>query len=118
MSYRDYFDFTKSERIGIITLLVILAIIVVSKEVIKSQYSDIDQTEYLKKIEQIIRLNKNYFDKNNPLVPDSEYDLLKKEILDLEKKYEFLNHKKSPSKMSDNILLIPLLLDVKGFILD
>ena len=35
--------------------------------------------DYLKKIEQIIRLNKNYFDKNNPLVPDSEYDLLKKE---------------------------------------
>ncbi len=55
--------------------------------------------DYLKKIEQIIRLNKNYFDKNNPLVPDSEYDLLKKEILDLEKKYEFLNHKKSPSKI-------------------
>ena len=55
--------------------------------------------DYLKKIEQIIRLNKNYFDKNNPLVPDSEYDLLKKEILDLEKKYKFLNHKNSPSKI-------------------
>ena len=54
--------------------------------------------DYLKKILRIIQLNQNYFDKNNPLVSDSEYDDLKREILDLEKKYKFLNHKSSPSQ--------------------
>ncbi len=54
--------------------------------------------DYLKKIEKIVKLNKNYFNENNPLVSDSEYDYLKKEILALERKYQFLNHKNSPSK--------------------
>ncbi len=54
--------------------------------------------DYLKKIQRIIQLNKNYFDNNNPLVSDSEYDDLKKEILDLEKKFKFLEHKNSPSR--------------------
>jgi len=53
---------------------------------------------YLKKISRITQLNQNYFDKNNPLVSDSEYDNLKKDILDLERKFEFLNHKDSPSQ--------------------
>ncbi len=54
--------------------------------------------DYLKKIEKIVKLNKNYFNENNPLVSDSEYDNLKKEILALERKYQFLNHRNSPSK--------------------
>ena len=54
--------------------------------------------DYLKKIKKIIRLNQNYFDKDEPLVSDNEYDLLKKDILNLEKKYDFLNHENSPSK--------------------
>ena len=54
--------------------------------------------DYLKKIKKITRLNKNYFDKDKPLVSDNEYDLLKKDILNLEKKYDFLNHEKSPSQ--------------------
>ena len=38
--------------------------------------------------------------KINPIVSDQEYDNLKKEILKLEKKYNFLKSKKSPSKNS------------------
>ena len=42
---------------------------------------------YLKKIKLIKKYNKYYYDKNNPSVSDEEYDLLKREILDLEKIY-------------------------------
>ena len=55
--------------------------------------------EYQKKIEKILKYNENYYDKNNPLISDNEYDELKKEILELEKKYDFLKHKNSPSKI-------------------
>tara|TARA_Y100001935_G_scaffold254650_1_gene264377 strand:- start:1813 stop:3843 length:2031 start_codon:yes stop_codon:yes gene_type:complete len=57
------------------------------------------KSDYLKKIKKIIELNERYYDKNRPLISDSEYDLLKKKIIDLEKKYNFLNHKDSPSKI-------------------
>jgi len=53
--------------------------------------------DYLKKIKQINKFNKNYYDKNAPLVTDSEYDKLKRDIVDLEKKYDFLKHQNSPS---------------------
>ena len=46
---------------------------------------------YKKKIKLINNFNKNYYDKNNPLVTDKEYDDLKKDILLLEKNYKFLN---------------------------
>ena len=59
------------------------------KEIIKN---------YQKKIKLIINYNKNYYNKNNPLVSDQEYDKLKNEILLLEKKYEFLESENSPSK--------------------
>ena len=52
---------------------------------------------YLKKIKKINQLNEYYYNKNKPLISDSEYDLFKKEILDLEKKYNYLKSKKSPS---------------------
>ena len=42
------------------------------------------QLKYEKKIKLINNYNKNYYDKNNPLVTDSDYDHLKKEILLLE----------------------------------
>ena len=41
--------------------------------------------EYEKKIEKILIYNENYYDKNSPIVTDKEYDILKKEILSLEK---------------------------------
>ena len=53
--------------------------------------------DYLKKIKQINKFNKHYYDKNAPLVTDSKYDELKRDIIDLEKKYDFLKHQSSPS---------------------
>ncbi len=54
--------------------------------------------KYNFKIKELNEHNKLYYDKNNPKLTDSEYDKLKKAILDLEKKYNFLDHEKSPSK--------------------
>ena len=56
------------------------------------------EIQYKKKIKLLIEYNKNYFDKNNPIINDSDYDKLKNEILLLEKKYKFLSSKDSPSK--------------------
>ncbi len=53
--------------------------------------------KYLDKIKLFQKYNKHYYNLNNPLVDDSEYDKLKLEIIDLEKKYNFLSHKDSPS---------------------
>ena len=55
------------------------------------------QIFYEKKIKQYEFYNKYYYEKNNPKVLDSEYDNLKAEILNLEKEYNFLKSKKSPS---------------------
>ena len=54
---------------------------------------------YLQKIKQLKKFNKHYYDKDKPLLPDSDYDKIKEEILDLEKKYDFLDHQNSPSKI-------------------
>ena len=53
---------------------------------------------YNKKIKEFEKHNKLYYDKSFPSIPDSEYDKLKKEILDLEKKYPSLKSNKSPSR--------------------
>ncbi len=50
------------------------------------------------KIKEFNNHNFLYFEKNNPKISDAEFDLLKKEILDLEKKYKFLKSENSPSK--------------------
>ena len=52
---------------------------------------------YKKKLEFFNYYNKKYFDHNISEIPDKDFDKLKKEILDLEKKYNFLNSEKSPS---------------------
>ena len=52
---------------------------------------------YKKKINELKIHNKLYFEKNSPKIPDSQYDKLKREILDLEKKYDFLKSDSSPS---------------------
>jgi len=54
---------------------------------------------YKRKIKQLIKFNKSYYDLNNPIVDDNKYDELKKEILNLEKKYSYLDDKNSPSKI-------------------
>ena len=53
---------------------------------------------YQLKIKKLNYHNKLYFEKSNPAISDSDYDKLKKEILELEKNYKFLNHNKFPSK--------------------
>ena len=54
--------------------------------------------KYLKKIKLFQKYNKHYYDLNNPLVNDQEFDKLKFEIIKLEKKYNYLNNINSPSK--------------------
>jgi DNA ligase (NAD+) len=54
--------------------------------------------KYLKKISKLQNLNKAYYEKNSPNITDREVDLLKNEILSLEKKYKFLNSDQSPSQ--------------------
>ena len=55
--------------------------------------------EYNQKIQNLVKLNKHYYDFSRPLVNDHEYDQIKAEILSLEKKFNFLDNKSSPSKV-------------------
>tara|TARA_Y100000590_G_scaffold213127_1_gene241446 strand:+ start:147 stop:2177 length:2031 start_codon:yes stop_codon:yes gene_type:complete len=52
---------------------------------------------YLKKIKLINKYDKFYYDKNDSVVSDQEYDKLKKDIIEIEKKYPNLKNKESPS---------------------
>ena len=52
---------------------------------------------YKQKINELIKHNKLYFDKSSPTISDKEYDEIKKEIIDLEKKYSYLKNESSPS---------------------
>ncbi len=54
--------------------------------------------EYSEKVQNLVKLNKYYYDLSKPLVNDYEYDQIKEEILSLEKKYNFLKNENSPSK--------------------
>ena len=45
--------------------------------------------EYKEKIKQYKKYSKKYFEDSAPIVSDHNFDLLKKEILDLEKKFDF-----------------------------
>ena len=56
-------------------------------------------SDYKKKIKLLKKYNEYYFDKNKPLVDDKKYDDLKKQILNLENKYQSLKKQKSISKM-------------------
>ena len=52
---------------------------------------------YKKKIIELEEHNKAYYEKSKPKISDDKYDILKKEILELEKNYNYLNDPKSPS---------------------
>jgi len=52
---------------------------------------------YLDKINLIKKYNKNYYNLSEPLIDDGAYDRLKIEIIELEKNFDFLKHKYSPS---------------------
>ena len=54
---------------------------------------------YKNKIVEFKKNNLLYFEKSSPKISDADFDILKKEILDLEKKYTFLESKDSPSKI-------------------
>ena len=53
--------------------------------------------KYRLKLNEYRKHNKLYYDKNKPIISDAEYDYLKKEILELEKKNVFLKSKNSPT---------------------
>ncbi len=54
---------------------------------------------YKKKIIQFKKNNYLYFEKNAPKINDADFDQLKIEILELEKKFSFLKSQDSPSKV-------------------
>ena len=54
---------------------------------------------YKSKIKDFKSNNFLYFEKNDPKISDADFDKLKKEILDLEKKYPYLKNEDSPSKV-------------------
>ena len=45
---------------------------------------------YKEKIQELLKFNKAYFEKDNPIISDFEFDELKKELFQLVKKYSFL----------------------------
>ena len=53
--------------------------------------------QYLKKISDLRKHNQAYYDKSAPLIADTDYDKLKKDIVNYEKKYKFLKNQNSPS---------------------
>ena len=53
---------------------------------------------YLKKISEFKKHNKLYYENSLPIISDKEFDKLKKEILELEKKHTYLKSNFSPSK--------------------
>ena len=53
---------------------------------------------YKEKIIQLKKYDKAYFENDNPIVSDADYDKLKKKILDFEKEHVYLNNKNSPSQ--------------------
>ena len=59
--------------------------------------NDLIKKNNLKKIKLINRYDKFYYDKNNSAVSDQEYDQLKKDIIEIEKKHPNLVSKESPS---------------------
>ncbi len=54
--------------------------------------------DYQKKIDELKKHNKFYYENSSPVISDKEYDILKRQILDLEKKYAYLKSNFSPSK--------------------
>jgi DNA ligase (NAD+) len=56
------------------------------------------EIEYLKKINLLQKYNKYYYDKDKPIVSDQIFDLLKKDIIDLESRHKFLKSEDSPTR--------------------
>ena len=58
---------------------------------------DLIKKKYKKKIRSFIYYNQKYYNENKSEITDNEYDELKKDIIELEKKYKFLKSKDSPT---------------------
>ena len=56
------------------------------------------EIEHVKKIDLFQRYSKHYYDKDKPIASDQKFDILKKDIINLENKYEFLKNEYSPTK--------------------
>jgi DNA ligase (NAD+) len=57
---------------------------------------DLVKKEYQKKVDLFSYYSKKYYNENTSEISDSKFDHLKKEIIQLERKYNFLKSKKSP----------------------
>ena len=55
------------------------------------------RNNYLKKIDELKKHNKLYFENSSPVISDKDYDQIKKDILNLEKKFSYLKDISSPS---------------------
>ncbi len=53
---------------------------------------------YIKKISELKKHDEAYFEQDSPTISDKDYDIIKQEILNLEKKYSYLKNKNSPSQ--------------------
>jgi len=53
---------------------------------------------YFQKINLLKKYSNHYYDKDKPIVSDQIFDLLKKDIIDLENKYKFLDSEYSPTR--------------------
>jgi len=49
---------------------------------------------YIKKINKLKKYDKAYFEHDSPLISDKDYDGIKREILNLERKHKYLKDKK------------------------
>ena len=56
------------------------------------------EKKYKDKVSLFQKYNEEYYIKNSSSISDSEFDILKKEILELENKFFFLKNKNSPSQ--------------------
>ena len=46
--------------------------------------------QYKKKVKKLLKYNKSYFEKDSPIISDSEFDKYKLELKELSNKYSFL----------------------------
>ena len=53
---------------------------------------------YNKKIKELKKHDEAYFKDDAPIISDEDYDHIKREIITLEKKYNYLKNKNSPSR--------------------
>ncbi len=55
------------------------------------------KNKYNLKIKEFNKHNRLYYDKSKPIITDAEYDRLKSQIIELEKKYKYLKNNSSPN---------------------